>query len=286
MANKFSNSVNTHEYPKIFHRFLFLLRLQHFVTNILTLRTWYIKKLLSKLFCSFEKPFRFVDAGFGTGDMIFPYVSSFADSHFIGIDIEKNNVDFCNNYARKKQINNVEFIQSDLLDFKIEKKADVILCVGVMHYIKNDIKVFRNYYDNLNQGGSLVLYSPVNYKRIIPGYNKLINKYFKDIDYDTCNQICRQYTPGEIREKLQIAGFKIKSETFTYGFFGKIAHEIYSICLYVLGKYHWSFGILSILMLTMFLPFILLLMTVDFFKKHKTGNGLLIVAEKENTIKS
>ncbi|MFX4404503.1 hypothetical protein ABTA52_19300, partial [Acinetobacter baumannii] len=63
-------------------------------------------------------------------------------------------------------------------------------------------------------------------------------------------------------------------------FWGILSHELMSSLFLLIIHSNILLKIISLLLLPILLPFIWVFMLVDYFQEKKTGNGLLIIAEK------
>ncbi|MBN1301327.1 MAG: class I SAM-dependent methyltransferase [Melioribacteraceae bacterium] len=281
MQHSISDKINSHKYPGLYLRYPVLLRLHHFIESATTLRVWYMKKTLRKILNTLPKKFSLYDAGCGAGVYILPLLSRYPESFFLGVDKIAGNVEVCSEYSRINKLNNARFVQAAIEDFAPTDSMDLIICVTVLQYVENDTKALANFKKNLKYGGKLLLYIPVYYDRVIPFYEKIVTKYFIKNDYDTRQGIKRHYSPEEMFSKLSDSGFTITSSSFVYGIPGKLAYELFSLGLYLFKKLP---SLISFILLILFViavyPIVFASMMVDYLYKHKKGNGLLIVAEK------
>lgn len=79
---------------------------------------------------------------------------------FIGIEIEKDMVDYANN--KLKDYDNIEIICDDLLNVEFEK-SDMIISYYTIQFIKPRIRqlIFDKIYESLNWGGAFILFEKV-----------------------------------------------------------------------------------------------------------------------------
>lgn len=280
MKNSLSDSINTHAFPKLFFLFPSLLRLYHKVVFVSTLRNWYCARGIKKILKSAAGNFTLLDAGCGAGDYLIPAAKKHPSASFTGIDRAESNISVCNNYIVKKQINNCSFLNDDIDNLNSRPQFNYILCLTVLQYLDDDEAVLNRFYNALLPDGKLLLYVPVNYKSYFRFYEKFRNNRDKN-SYDAVQGIKRKYKDNEILEKLSGANFKIVKSEFTYGTPGKMAFEIHSYFLHLIQSVSLIFVPLILLFyIPLIFPFTVLLNLADYFSGQKTGNGLLILAQK------
>ncbi len=108
-------------------------------------------------------------AGCGTGQQLV-YKTSYENSNIVAIDLSLSSLAFAKRKMQELKHNNIEFLQGDILSLnKLNKKFDVIECVGVLHHLKNPEDGLRILLDNLKPNGylKLGLYSEYARKHIV-----------------------------------------------------------------------------------------------------------------------
>ena len=96
-------------------------------------------------------------AGCGTGKHIF-LSANYADSNILAIDISKSSIAYAKRKANELGASNLKFLHSDILDLKkLNKKFDIIECVGVIHHMKNPLDGLDVLYNLLEPHGYLKL---------------------------------------------------------------------------------------------------------------------------------
>lgn len=118
-----------------------------------------------------------------------------------------------------------EYLILNMIDFKLEKKFDLILCIcDSLNYLYEDelLKMFKNVYAHLNKGGRFIfdMHNPIRLKEFLEEYieeGKINNEVFyqwtinSDIDDKTINEHFTFYTPsGMIQEHHTQNVFEIK----------------------------------------------------------------------------
>jgi hypothetical protein len=87
----------------------------------------------------------------------------------------------------------------------------------------------------------------------------------------------RYYSKEEISSKLAQAGFEIKESHITYGHYGRYAYDIVTLV-----QYNRFFKLFFPFYFVFIHPYVMLLMWVDLIAENKTGNGLLVLAQKKD----
>ncbi len=221
-----------------------------------------------------------VDAGCGDGLHVFSTSQKFRQLRFWGVDKIVDNIAFCKKRAARlpSAQGRFEFFHQHLEELSLPENSNLVLCVGTLQYISEDRQVLANFHKVLNTRGKLLLYVPVNGRTILPLYRYFLKK---TDHYEKSQQRKRVYTPQEIFEKTEAAGFTLLERRFNYGLIGIAGHELYSLLLMGASRLGaWAWLLLPLFLLL--LPLVLLLKTVDYILPKKRGNGLLIIAEKRN----
>ena len=83
-------------------------------------------------------------------------------ARFIGLDIEKDMVDYANKKLIKTNINNVSFEHADIVSTELEK-SDLIVCYYTAQFIPPAVRqqVIDKLYQSLNWGGALIMFEKV-----------------------------------------------------------------------------------------------------------------------------
>ena len=108
-------------------------------------------------------------AGCGTGQQLV-YKTSYENSNIVAIDLSLSSLAFAKRKMQELKHNNIEFLQGDILSLNsLNKKFDVIECVGVLHHLKDPEYGLRILLDNLEPNGylKLGLYSEYARKHIV-----------------------------------------------------------------------------------------------------------------------
>jgi ubiquinone/menaquinone biosynthesis C-methylase UbiE len=278
--------LDLHEYPKVFYRYPILVRCIYVINFILTLRNWYVYRILRKLEKEQKEGFSFLDAGCGMGEFAIGVARRQRKSHVIGVDFTITNAPLANRLAQSLNLKNVNFLQADLTTFFTEEKYDLILCNSTLQFIQEDENALQRLSAAMDQYAVIILYVPVHYRRYFPWSESWEKKYLSDFFYKYHIEfLMHKYTDDDIRKKLNNHGFTICTLQYAYGTCGAIAFELYSMLLVVMKQLPFSLAILLIVVYAcLVFPIQLFLMLCDFLGSNRTGNGLLIVAKKAKTV--
>lgn len=96
---------------------------------------------------------KLLDVGCGTGK----HLEYFKDEFYcIGTDINREMLE-----VAKEKVNDVIFIQADMIDMDLEKKFDIILClfssIGYVKTYPNLTKTINNFANHLKKGGLIII---------------------------------------------------------------------------------------------------------------------------------
>jgi 2-polyprenyl-3-methyl-5-hydroxy-6-metoxy-1,4-benzoquinol methylase len=279
----FAQYLDRHDYPAIFYRFPFIVRMVYTVNFILTLRNWYVRRALRKLEKQQHAEFSFLDAGSGMGEFSLGVAKRNPNSRVVGMDYLESNGKLASRIAQSMNLRNTKFSQVDLTKINISLQYNMILCNSALQFIKDDEKALQQIHEALKLTGVMLLYVPITYRRYFPWSELFERKYLSDFFYKYHDDfLMHRYTADEVVKKIQQQGFMIRSSEYTYGICGAIAFELYSMMLAAVKQLPAIVSIPCVLIYAcVIFPVQLMLMAVDFFLPQSKGNGLLIVAEKQ-----
>ena len=98
------------------------------------------------------KPFKVLDIGCGEGkDAVFLARNGYIVS---GLDATDNGIEKGKQLAEKCDVS-VDFFKADMADFRLKENYDIILCSGVMHFVKPEYRndIFQNLKKHTTQNG-------------------------------------------------------------------------------------------------------------------------------------
>ncbi len=102
-----------------------------------------------------------------------------------GLDLSSQMIDLCRDKMFINHIN-TDLYTENMVDFKIDKKYDVITCyfdsINHLNTIEEVNQMFENVYNHLNKGG-LFLFDVFSYSRFLEADNTDISEDFDDFSY-------------------------------------------------------------------------------------------------------
>lgn len=101
---------------------------------------------------------RILDAGCGTGQRANGVAKMFPDALVTGVDMTSASLDAAREMARKNGIQNIKFVQCDLLKLDLGTQFDVIISSGVMHHLEDPAKGLRNLRAHLTDSGVAMIW--------------------------------------------------------------------------------------------------------------------------------
>jgi 2-polyprenyl-3-methyl-5-hydroxy-6-metoxy-1,4-benzoquinol methylase len=214
-----------------------------------------------------------LDAGSGFGQYTWRMVKKNPGWHISGVDINSADADDCNDFFGKTGLSDrVNFSQGDLTDLTEKNCFDFILTVDVMEHIQDDEKVFRNFYNSLKEKGLLIISTPSDQGG---------SDVHSDSDSSFIDEHVRDgYGKEEIERKLKDSGFSKIMVNFTYGRTGQISWAISMKYPVRMLNISYLFFIILPFYYIIFYPVAFILNIIDVNTVHKSGTGLLVVAEK------
>ena len=83
-------------------------------------------------------------------------------TRFIGLDVEKDMVDYANNSLAMTDNSNVSFEHADIISVELEK-SDLIVCYYTVQFIPPAVRqqVIDKLYQSLNWGGALIMFEKI-----------------------------------------------------------------------------------------------------------------------------
>ena len=268
-----ADRLNAHTYPRLLHTSRAAYRLFQASVHLTTLRSWYVRRAIRRVMRRLQTASPVVlDVGCGSGDHLQYACRRIDGARGIGVDRAADAVALCRAHADRS----LEFHQVDLGAGAKLPRADVILCITVLQYIRDDGLLLARMRSALREGGVLLLYVPVRNERLLPLYDRIVKGSASD--YDAAQDHQRVYRPSEVESLLSETGFTIASIENAYGACGKLAFELHSILLHGLTQPRTIFRIASAIGAAALSPAIVALMLLDYHVTSNRGNALVIEA--------
>lgn len=289
-----AGGLNTHTYPALLHTSRAAYRLFQLAVHATTLRSWYVRRAIRREVRRLRvdrpvggMPGRDVrrgrsrvvlDVGCGSGDHLLYALrrldkAGFRNSQGVGLDRAADAIALCQAHADRSTS---AFHEADLSEDVELPSADVVLCITVLQYIREDANFVARMRRALRAGGTLLLYVPVRNERLMPLYDRLVQG--GEADYDAAQDYNRIYRPAEVESLLEESGFHIERVDAAYGTCGKLAFELHAVLLHGLTEAHRPTRAVSTVAAILLAPIIVALMLIDYHLPVTRGNAVVIHA--------
>ncbi|MEM1093692.1 MAG: class I SAM-dependent methyltransferase [Bacteroidota bacterium] len=278
--SKLRTYLNDHHYPALLWRRPRLLRVIHWLTAAVTLRSWHVHPELRRLARSLPPGFVWMDAGCGAGEFLVPLAHAHRTAAFVGIDRSEHNVAIGQAYAEAAGRSNLTYRAESLEALPDVEAFDAVSCIGVLQYTEGQAAVVSRLARSLRPGGVLALYVPVHEDRLLPFFRRWMQTYFGGLDYNEGQGQHGRFTPRSTRALVEQAGLQIERQRSTYGFFGKLNYETYTLWLHAAQRSPVWLQPLLVAVGIVAYPLWFMLMLADIILPIRRGNGLLVIARK------
>ena len=141
-------------------------------------------------------------AGCGTGQQLINAIG-YHNSNIFAVDLSLASLAYAKRKIEETSYKNIEFMQGDILDLNsLNRKFDVIECVGVLHHMKNPLEGLKVLLDLLAPHGflKLGLYSDIARQHIVKIREFIKKKKFKNTSEDIRN--CRDQITKQNEDPL------------------------------------------------------------------------------------
>jgi len=236
--------------------------------DCLILRQWYVKKQIRKYLPANDNLVLY-DAGAGFCQYSHYVLGRSITAKVYAVDLRADYLADYNAMLSPQKKGRFIFETADLANYTLPERADIVIAIDILEHIEDDIAVLDNFYQSLKVGGVLIISTP------------------SDIDSTaqfTGEHVRNGYSLDDLANKLTQTGFSIKHSEYSYGFWGRIYWRlIMKNSLLLVGKSKAFYCLLPFYLLIVIIP-ALICMCLDYFSYNKSGNGLIVVAEVENTV--
>lgn len=161
-----------------------------------------------------KEPFSdLLDAGCGTGAMLYLFKRDYPDKNYTGIDLSEKMIET----AKKKQLDGVRFVSGDCENLPFaENSFDVVTCSMSFHHYPNPEKFFMSLRKVLRPGGRLVL-------RDMASKNKVMMWFINHIEIPLANKVMRKgdvhcYSRDDIQRLCEASRLKLEKYEVQKGF--------------------------------------------------------------------
>jgi SAM-dependent methyltransferase len=282
MPTTISQYLHHQHAPEFLRRFPFLLYPYYSLNRLSVQRVRYARRAVNRIIRSGSQLNAVTDAGCGLGDFLFTIPAVRNAEHVTGIDISSSNIELCRSLAGSIGATKMNFICSDLSEEELPGGQDLIICVGVIMYIKDDEALIRKFFETLSVGGRVVIYAAVNYRRNLPLYKRLSQT--AGFDYDEVFGRAQTYTDGSLEQLLKKCGFTVERAEYSFGKTAATLYEVSSLFEWFVKTKNPLLSLIVLPFYVIFYPFYLLSLFVDYHTSRSTGNGVAITAVKNKVI--
>jgi trans-aconitate methyltransferase len=101
---------------------------------------------------------RIFDAGCGTGQRLLAVARRYPNAQFVGLDMTAASIAVAEALAQRHGIRNVQFCNSELLNFSPDRAFDIILSIGVVHHLEDPSQGIQFLTSLLGDNGVLILW--------------------------------------------------------------------------------------------------------------------------------
>lgn len=155
-----------------------------------------------------KNPKNVLDVGSGAGT-IGLYLSSLG-YNVVGLDISKLAVDQANISAKYLGLQSIsKYFNTDIANFSIKEKFDVIICFEVLEHLENDEFVLKKLKEMLTSKGQLIFSVPLSSAPLTR--MKLARKFDRNVGH------LRRYSERDIKMKIGKVGLYIEKIVKTEG---------------------------------------------------------------------
>jgi SAM-dependent methyltransferase len=265
---------------KVFNASPWLRKVFYRLLDLLLLRAWHIRREIKRWALDKGSGVAVLDAGSGFGQYTWFISSLNPQWRVTGVDVKEEQIADCNHFFGKtNRAGLVTFKKEDLTQYSDPSAYDLILSVDVMEHIEQDREVFENFYASLKPGGMLLISTPSDkggsdahdHDHEEEGISGFIDEHVRD-----------GYSPADITEKLESAGFSGVVTNYTYGKPGHLSWKLSMKFPIVVLNVSKLFFVLLPLYYLLVWPLCAWLNWKDVKGQHTQGTGLMVKAYKNN----
>ncbi len=225
-----------------------------------------------------------LDVGCGTGALLAPSAERTPHLQWTGLDRDADALAALEKYLSARRCTTV---QLHLLDVNepaavippVAEGYSLIVCAAMLQYVAEPGALLAKLASSLHPAGAILLYVPVNYHRLLHGYDAVIARYFSTVDYDQQQAIRHRLTVEQVESLAKHAGLTVVQRERVTGWPGQLQYELHTLLYYATQAWLWPLPILVV-----FLPVGFLLLGLDRIHGRRypgrRGNGLLARLER------
>jgi ubiquinone/menaquinone biosynthesis C-methylase UbiE len=157
-----------------------------------------IPQFFKKMFPNLQEALSFPEipqiliAGCGTGQQAFNTANTFRNSQVLAVDLSRASLAYAKRKQQELHIENIQFLQADILEIDVPVQFDLIECIGVLHHLENPMEGLRHLERMLKPGGwmEIGLYSETARQDIVAARQFISENGYGSTDDDI--RQCRQ----------------------------------------------------------------------------------------------
>lgn len=178
----------------------------------------YYKKVAAEIAASFSKGL-ILDLGTGPGYLPIEILKKSADIRIVGIDLSRRLIQMARKNAQRAGLSerlDFQYGNSAKLRFK-DASFDMVLSTGMLHSLKEPVKVFQEMHRVLKNGGQAWIYDPAKVARYIDAKKWKVSLTYQDRFFlwlFTALKLLRPmqtYNRAQVTEMIKSTDFEILS---------------------------------------------------------------------------
>ena len=272
-------NLQDHSYPNWLKNRPQLIHLSWMFKHIFYQRTRFLKREIFKVLLNSDftdkrnhLQFELLDVGSGDGQFAFFVKKKFKNTRIFCNDISAENIEFCELYGSHFNLTDVELsIEMNSNDMQC---ADIVFAFSVLQYVEDEIGFLKSIQHRMNSNGKLLLYVPINHRKIGWLYMILFHSFET---YESKQNRKKVYSLIQLQSILKQSGFEISNTTYACGNNGIRAQEWTSNAITLISQSNVIYKIIGAVYLSLATIPILIYQFKDKFnpKNEQTSNAVL-----------
>lgn len=222
-----------------------------------------------KRFVRQRPPGRFLDAGCGPGDYSFYFAANYPDSRVKAIDISQDRIDSNREALKRTALTNLEFTRQDILNLNDAESFDLICCIDVLEHVDQHRQALERLRDALKSDGYLYIHLPLKRERPV-----IFDRYLREFhEWTKHEHTAPPHSRDSFIELVKDSGFDVLAAENTFNhYLGEFAVSITAL--------FYRNTILNQVILGLLMPFMWLLVYLDYWLSNNKGNALALMLTK------
>jgi SAM-dependent methyltransferase len=178
---------------------------------------------------------------------------------------------------------NISLIEGNILELDAESVYDLVICIDTLEHIQDDVGLLRRFRDTLRPGGYVVIHVPRRHQQMwrwlpvfhhhgVVGHHRDTYVAGERRRIVIEGHVREEYTPEELQQVAEEAGFTAVTVRETIGRLGEISFE--------LNNLFWTRPTLRYLLALLTYPIAIVLAYLDVKRNPAQGNSLLLTARR------